>query len=243
MDLLDRKLKNKHTHFWYKAKLGAIRNLLALVYLNNEKNKNILEIGCGTGTFLPIINERGTATGLDKNPDAASLARKQGNKVITGDILNTIIKNKYDSVCCFDVLEHIPDDKKVLEKIRSILEPNGYLFITVPAYKFLYGPHDKALEHLRRYNKKELEKNVKQAGFKIIHAGYWNSMLFPLEMTYRLIKKLLDRIFGLSPHSENKTPPTPINNFLFAIMKIDNFLLKKNQSLPFGLTIYLIAKK
>ncbi|MCD4762187.1 class I SAM-dependent methyltransferase, partial [bacterium] len=82
-----------------------------------------------------------------------------------------------------------------------------------------------------------------QAGFKIIRAGYWNSMLFPLEMTYRLIKKLLDRVFGLPEHSENKTPPAPINNFLLAIMKIDNFLIKKNRSLPFGLTIYLIAKK
>ncbi|MCD4761810.1 class I SAM-dependent methyltransferase, partial [bacterium] len=235
MDLLDRKLKNKHTHFWYQAKLGAIRNLLASVYLNSEKNKNILEIGCGTGTFLPIINEWGTATGLDKNPEATSLAREQGNKIITGDILNTIIKNKYDSVCCFDVLEHIPDDKKTIKKINTILKPNGYLFITVPAYKFLYGPHDKALKHLRRYDKKELKKNIKQAGFKIIRAGYWNSMLFPLEMAYRLIKKLLDRIFELPERSENKTPPAPINNLLLAIMKIDNFLIKKNRSLPFGL--------
>ena len=69
-------------------------------------------------------------------------------------------KNKFNLVCLFDVLEHIENDRETIKKISNILEINGYLFITVPAYQWLWSNHDISLMHKRRYNKKNIYKII-----------------------------------------------------------------------------------
>ena len=244
MDHKDFQFNNKRLHFWYHARLIFLKTLLSLVYSSFNKNRKILDIGCGTGTELDILKSFGSVTALDKNTQALKTIKNQNV-----DILQINIENKnlgthlYDTICCFDVMEHINNDEKAIKNIFNSMKTGGYLFLTVPAFKTIFGPHDIALEHVRRYNKKEIKNKILVAGFEIYKIGYWNFLLFPLEALYRIFKKILAKFINIKNQSENKTPPIIINDLLFLLLNIDNFFIKKNIHPPFGLSLYCIAKK
>ena len=50
-----------------------------------------------------------------------------------------MIKKKYDLIIAMDVIEHINDDKKIIEKLNKKLLKNGKILITVPAYNLFYN--------------------------------------------------------------------------------------------------------
>jgi SAM-dependent methyltransferase len=103
---------------------------------------------------------------------------------------NIPYNEKFDLICMFDVLEHIQDDKKALTKIAGLLKPAGTLIITVPAYSWLYGAHDKMLQHFRRYSKNTLNETINYSDLKVLKSSYFNTLLFPLVILARLTDML-----------------------------------------------------
>jgi SAM-dependent methyltransferase len=57
------------------------------------------------------------------------------------------------AVSLFDVLEHIPDDIGFLRQIHSLMKPGGRIYITVPAYQWLWSHEDSNAGHARRYTR------------------------------------------------------------------------------------------
>ncbi len=72
------------------------------------------------------------------------------------DSPSELASNEFDVVGSFDVLEHVDDDKRLLREFRRILKRNRFLFLTVPACRFLWGGEDLVSQHKRRYGKGEL---------------------------------------------------------------------------------------
>ena len=70
-------------------------------------------------------------------------------------IINKYTKKKFDLILLADVLEHIKDDKKIVNKLSKSLKNNGFILITVPSYKILFSKKDIILGHYRRYSKKK----------------------------------------------------------------------------------------
>ncbi len=248
MDYRDYILQSDKTglNFWFAAKLILIKNLLKKVFIEKVNNRTILDLGCGTGTELATLNEFGLVTALDNNQTSLNLIKQQGYEIILADIEKfSLPENSYDAVCCFDLLEHLTDDQKVLNDIFRSLKNNGYLLFTVPANKPIFSSHDLALAHRRRYNKKELNNKLTKADFTIITLGYWNSILFPLEAAIRLIKKFLFlKLLKITNHKSDAKPTNPIiNKILFSILNFENILIDRGIKFPFGLTIYGIARK
>src|SRR4029078_9351796 len=68
----------------------------------------------------------------------------------------------------FDVLEHIDDDEGTLLFLASVLEPGGYLALTVPANPFLFDEMDELAHHRRRYRRGDLGKKLEAAGFETV---------------------------------------------------------------------------
>lgn len=74
--------------------------------------------------------------------------------------------NSIPTIGIFDVLEHIENDFKFLNRIYNCLIPEGRLCITVPAYNFLWSISDNIAGHYnRRYNLYQLESIVKKIGY------------------------------------------------------------------------------
>ncbi len=243
-DYLEQK-KETGMHFWYRARLLLFEYLLKKLFSKNKKDRIILNIGCGTGTENKIIKQYGQLTALDINKNALREANKDDCQTLLGDIELVDLKKKYfDLICAFDILEHLEQDELVLAKIFASLKSGGKFIFTVPAYSFLYASHDIALGHKRRYNKKEIEQKLKIAGFKFIEIAYWNSILFPFQAIFRILKKGVFKILKIEKHTtEIKYLNKSLNKLLYFIMKQDIRLIRKKMGLPFGLTIYGIVEK
>ncbi len=146
---------------------------------------DILETGSGLGVFSEkittdfngkillsdinsgYIEELKRNFSQKENIDVKKLDLKDDN-----DFKN--IQQKFNTIICLNVLEHIKDDTQALKNTRSLLKPNGKLILLVPCHKFLYNNLDRGAGHFRRYNKKELIFKTERAGFKIEKIFYFN---------------------------------------------------------------------
>tara|TARA_B100000927_G_scaffold282428_1_gene269034 strand:+ start:1633 stop:2184 length:552 start_codon:yes stop_codon:yes gene_type:complete len=143
------------------------------------------------------------------------------------------IEKKYDLIVMLDVLEHIDDTEIFLDKINGILADSGSLIISVPAYQRLFSKHDIEMHHFRRYSMSLLKTHL-QKSFKIIKACRYNSLLLPLRVVQIILFKNVNSDVGTSNF---------LNLVFKKIINLEIWLIKKNIRIPFGLSIFCIAKK
>ncbi len=137
----------------------------------------------------------------------------------------------------FDVIEHIKEERQILNLCSDLLTEKGKIFITVPAYQWLWSVHDDYFHHERRYTKKSLQKILNESEFKILDCGYFNSLLFPVAVIQRLLEKLVGAGRG------NVTLPNKlINQILMRIFSLESKLYKFSR-FSFGLSIWMVAEK
>ncbi|MBN2585276.1 class I SAM-dependent methyltransferase [Patescibacteria group bacterium] len=195
-----------------------------------------MDIGCGAGLNMDFLKRWGDVVGIDQSEVALSLARQYG-AVEKGDALNLPRPDEViDLITAFDVLEHLPDDGKALREWYRVLKSGGYVAISVPAYQWLYGPHDKILLHKRRYTLGELSLKLSRAGFQTIFASYVFMFTFPVFLVQRLLTKSLNRGAGY-----NSAPPI-INQILIGLGRLEAMLIKSIK-LPFGSSVFILARK
>ncbi|MGH3350271.1 MAG: class I SAM-dependent methyltransferase [Nocardioides sp.] len=100
--------------------------------------KQVLDVGCWTGEVGRILTERGcTVTGIEIDPEAATLAEKVLERVVVADLdakpLTEIVEpGSFDVVIFADVLEHLVDPRAALEQARELLAPGGRVVISIP---------------------------------------------------------------------------------------------------------------
>ncbi len=145
--------------------------------------RRVLEAGAGVGTFTRMLaqaDRRVLANELDDNFAAILEDRVRSLPnvdVFRDDILRLspgTLGGPVDSIICFNVLEHIPDDAGALAAMRRCLCPGGQLLLLVPAHPFLFGATDLAVDHQRRYARGALNDLLSRTGFEIEHLRYVN---------------------------------------------------------------------
>jgi ubiquinone/menaquinone biosynthesis C-methylase UbiE len=230
MDYKDLQAGQTKENFWFKAKNDLIKTLMSKV-CKNKKKLRILNLGVGTGDDLKILNSFGKNYIVDIDKEALSfIDQKLYAQKKIADACNIPYKdNFFDIVVSFDVFEHIEKDYKAIDEVHRVLKKKGALVFTVPAFQFLFSSHDKALQHRRRYNRKELRNIFFQ--FRNLRTYYWNSLLFFPMALIRLLEK------NSRPKVNRTNMPSWLNNVFYKILSVDNFFIKKNFSLPVGLSL------
>ncbi|PLW80703.1 hypothetical protein C0585_01285 [Candidatus Woesearchaeota archaeon] len=134
---------------------------------------DILEVGSGVGALTSFIEKEKKVFPIDirKYDHYHSI-----KKPIIFDIQDdpSILKRKFDTILCVNVLEHIENDINSLNNMRKLLKKEGNLILFVPAIKKVYGRIDKANLHYRRYNKEDIKKKLKISNFDIEEIKYHN---------------------------------------------------------------------
>jgi len=142
----------------------------------------VLEIGAGVGTMSAFIADRERVVLSDA--DAYYLARLRERFAGRPNIAVTalelpatdaaLVAERFDTIICLNVLEHVEDDGASLAAMRRLLQPRGRLVLLVPALQGIYGTLDEALGHVRRYDRAELAGKFKEAEFRLRHLEYFN---------------------------------------------------------------------
>ncbi len=133
----------------YYSKNKFVRRLffkrikIAVDYCNKIKPQRILDIGCGDGTFVTNLKQKGNfdeIIGIDKNAYVEELNKTiTGAKFIRCDILNLPFKKKkFDVVVSLDVFEHLENLERALKNIKKIIKKKGFLIVSGPREDFFY---------------------------------------------------------------------------------------------------------
>ena len=145
-----------------------------------KSGDNILDVGCGAGKVSSYLFEKGyRVTGIDINKEALKEGKKINKDIIykKADITKKIpfADNFFDAVIVFDVFEHIENDHQAVREAYRVLKKGGTLFFIVPAFQILFSSHDKALNHQRRYSRKNLTELLRPFDQTTIY--FWNFIL------------------------------------------------------------------
>jgi 2-polyprenyl-3-methyl-5-hydroxy-6-metoxy-1,4-benzoquinol methylase len=113
-------------------------NSQSLIVEFTGRNKRVLEVGTSTGYISKILKDRGNrVVGIEIDEEAGEIASQYCESMIIGDI-EELDLDKYigtfsiDVIILGDVLEHLRWPKRILEKIKKYLTPNGYLVVSLP---------------------------------------------------------------------------------------------------------------
>lgn len=152
----------------------------------------LLNIGCGPNEFSPVT-ETMRYLGADFSWEACRLARSHAPDalIVCCDAHHLPFKNcSIGAVIALELLEHLENDHRAGREFGRVLHPGGKLFVSVPAYAFLWGSHDEWNRHFRRYNDKTLQALAKTARLRIDYRTYYKlAFVVPL-WCMRSLKKL-----------------------------------------------------
>jgi SAM-dependent methyltransferase len=233
----------EESHFWFVGRRRIFFHLLDRE-LNGRRGASVLDVGCGAGGMLEPLSRYGEVTGIDTSAELVDFCHERGfERVRVGSAYELPADpGSVDLVTLFDTIEHVPDDGRVLAECRRVLAPGGLVFISVPAYQFLYANNDRVAHHQRRYAARQLRRKLEAAGLTPTKVTYFNALLFPVILPAVLAKKLQERLTGPSERTNLSHPvPPALNRLLAATMSAERHVLART-SLPFGHSIIAIAR-
>ncbi len=231
------------THWWFVGRRHIIRSFVQRAIADlalSERQPRILDVGCGTGANLEMLQEFGLAEGVDVSEEALAFCRQRGLGGVRRGAAEALPyeEERFDLVTALDVIEHLDDDVGGLREMRRVLRGGGRMILFVPAFMFLWGVQDEVSRHRRRYTLPELEGKVRGAGFEVERASYANATLFgPI-----LLGRMLMRATGVRPASENNINVPALNGALGRFLGAERFWLR-HANLPFGVSAICVARR
>ena len=235
--------RQEDKHFWFRARNRLILSALRARFANCA---SMLEIGCGTGYVLSGMQRlfpKAELAGSELFVEGLAFARQRlGTEVqlLQMDARSLPYKEEFDVVGAFDVLEHIEDDRQVLAEMYRATKPGGGILLTVPQHPWLWSRLDEISHHVRRYTRKELQEKVESAGFSLEYCCSFVSLLLPLMILSRKLRRPRPREeeerreFGLWP---------PLSWALERTLDFELGLLRLGIKLPVGGSVLLAARK
>jgi SAM-dependent methyltransferase len=228
-------------HWWFAGRRRIIAEFVEGVCRDIGKLRpRILDVGCGTGANLQMLSQFGAAEGVDVSSEALDFCRARGLAEVKQGAAESLpfADASFDLVTGLDVVEHLDDDIAGLSEMRRVLRPDGRAVLFVPAFMFLWGVQDDISHHRRRYTLTELTQRLGDAGLTVERASYANITFFaPI-----LFGRLLMRLTGLRPASENNITIGALNGLLGRILGAESWWLRR-MNFPFGVSIICVAKK
>jgi 2-polyprenyl-3-methyl-5-hydroxy-6-metoxy-1,4-benzoquinol methylase len=214
--------EHSRTHVYFYGSLPTEM----LGFMKNLKNFSLIDLGCGDcGLIYSLYQNRllknsREVVGLDIAKERVSRFKTfvPFVKGIVGDVQNLkqIKSNSFDVAISSQVIEHIPDEEKMLKEVYRILKPNCYFYVSTVIKKWygfwIYWKNGFKLDptHIREYkNAEEFLNLVENSGFNIIKWGS-QDVSYPI---LDLIVRLLIRVNLVRPSPDFYLKHKTVSNF------------------------------
>ncbi len=237
-------------HWWFASRTRAILAYLDRYVGTDNKDRRILDVGCGAGNMAHHLSHYGHVTGIDLYSKPLEVARRRGLDVQEGSADDLPFDDQtFDVATLLDVVEHVPNEHGVFAECRRVLKPGGKLVVTVPALMWLWSQNDVLNAHQRRYTRAELKQKLERHGLRVLAATYNNFFLFPMAAGLILARRGRAEPELASPHFDDdayqvemEPAPPGMNGVLTGVGKVEASLMKR-VSLPIGTSILCIAER
>lgn len=237
--------KYEDESFWFLYRNEILRQIIK----NFSSDINFFDIGGGNGFVSSELMKIGFNVFLvEPGIDGIINAGSRGIvNLINASCEDVGFKSEsLPNVGMFDVIEHIEDDKEFIGIINKLIIQGGLVYITVPAFNFLWSVNDVYAGHYRRYNKTTLTKLMIDAGFEIRYFTYFFSYLV---LPLYIIRTLISKVKRNEIYNKEKTEcEHKINSKVFSLLfkylhKLEMLFLKKQKKIPFGTSCLVVAQK
>ena len=197
-------------HFWAVRRFEVLRKLAGS---HLRADLSYCEIGCGNGVL-----QRQLELHLKLKVDGFELCLPalEQNQSSAGTLYyynvfdqRPELKEKYDGLFLFDVLEHLEDDRSFMAACLYHLKSGGHLMLNVPARQELFSKYDKLAGHARRYDLGRLRDLARAVGLRTAACTYWGLPLYPVLVVRKMLMTGFD---DSSAYEKGFTPPNALTN-------------------------------
>jgi SAM-dependent methyltransferase len=219
--------------WWSRGRTEIIKSLLP----PPNGGRRVLDAGSGWGAVTANLGAWGAVLGVEPSQAAREEAARRGVRVLEGRAEELPVEDaSIDIAIASDVIEHLPDDLIAVRELARVLRPGGLALITVPAYPWLMGAHDRALGHYRRYTRSMLLDTVRAAGLEPRRVTHFNTLLFPLALPGRLLGR------SRQANADDPRAPGPLDAIFYRVFRAERGPLR-HIDLPFGLSLAALATR
>lgn len=225
-------------HFWFPPRRELLASLLERHGYGRRNRGSALELGCGAGGFLGVLEERfELVVAVDAYGESlATAAQRTGQAtLVQADVLRVPLRDhQFDLVVALDVLEHV-EGPAFLHEAARLTRPGGRLLLSVPAFPSLWSPLDEAAGHRCRYRKRDLSRQLAESGWQLVHHTHYQAILFPLVW--------LVRRFSNQALRRAERAPSPVTAAPLALVNRLEVKLFRRLQLPWGSSLMAVAER
>jgi 2-polyprenyl-3-methyl-5-hydroxy-6-metoxy-1,4-benzoquinol methylase len=144
----------------------------------------VLDVGCSEGRLAELLRSRGAThvAGIELDEEFSAAARERYDEVVQGSVPEDLSwePGSFDTILCYDILEHIYDPWSALARLERLLAPGGQLHISIPNARhkdvwlplvrggtFNYAPAGLLdVTHMRFFTRSDAERMMEAAGLR-----------------------------------------------------------------------------
>ncbi len=229
-------------NWWYRGRRHLVAKWLRRRRAERGRPLQMLDVACAAGMSFRHFAEFGDVRGIDISAETVRLCKARGiDRLVRCDAMRLPFRDaSFDVVLALDALEHFEDDALAISELRRVARPDALVLVTVPAYMFLWSPHDVAYHHHRRYTRGELATKLVAGGFSLRRLSYWSMSVLPPVFALRKLRRATQGT--KEAHSDFFMKlPAALEATLHAITRAEIALMDL-VPLPFGVSLFCAAE-
>jgi 2-polyprenyl-3-methyl-5-hydroxy-6-metoxy-1,4-benzoquinol methylase len=152
--------------------------------MEGAKDKSLLDVGCATGALLEYAAGRGyRVQGVEVCEPAARYGREnRGVEIVVGTLDEVALTEQFSAVHFSHVIEHVPDPRKFLRQVQSLLLPGGLMVVVTPntsgLQAKLFGAQWRSAiaDHVHLFSRRNLRTILESEGFSVLATKTWGGL-------------------------------------------------------------------